>query len=276
MGWNQRKLGEELGVTENYVGMLENGRDPGPTLVRLFDLIEAKMTPHSDTPSSPRLAMKEARLKKGYSFAELAKRTRYRADVLQAVEEGQGQASESMIRKIAKALDLDAEEMMAGSDHPVIRDPMGGTYGATPDIDTAPDVGRPRFVPHLSMAQAGAMSGTSFTDGAYEHQGAIAFAPKDSKAFAVTIVGDSMAPNFTEGDVALVYPSFQPRNDSLVICRLGDKSGGDVMFKIFSTRDSGRRVVLTSFNPAYPAKDYTRDEFLWIYPVAAVTKNLMR
>lgn len=248
--------------------MLESGREPGPSLLKLFEIVEKEAPKRG-----PCDVMRAARLAKGLSFKQLAKMTRYNAGVLEAVEAGQGRASERMIEAIAKALDLDKASLMDGSDHLLVQEPTHGTYGATPPVDVEDGVGRPRYVPHLSMAQAGTMAGTDFTDGAYEYEGAIAFAPKDSKAFAVTIVGDSMAPNFTEGDVALVYPSFPPRSDDLVICRLKD---GDVMFKIYTTRDSGRRVVLSSFNPAYQPRDCPREDFDWIYPVAAVTKTFRR
>lgn len=226
--------------------------------------------------NTPCAAMKKARLAKGLSFVDLAKLTRYKADVLQAIEDGRGKASERMIEAICKALGLEKAQLMHGADEMIVRDPMRGTYGATPDIDTTPGVGRPRYVPLISMAQAGTLSESAFTDGAYEYEGTIAFDVKDNRAFSVKIVGDSMSPVFTEGDVAIIYPSWTPRNGDHVIARLTDKAGGDVMFKLYSTKDSGRRVVLTSYNPAYAPVDFAPDEFTWLYPVVSVNKTLRK
>jgi phage repressor protein C with HTH and peptisase S24 domain len=76
--------------------------------------------------------------------------------------------------------------------------------------------------------------------------------------------------------VAILYPSFEPRNGELVISKLGEAAGGDVMFKVFHSREAGKRVVLTSYNPTFPPLEYMRDEFQWIYPVASVVKHFRR
>jgi|GEM_PF-684047 len=275
LGWSQKRLATELGVSENYVGMLEGGREPGSSLERLFGLIESRHTLRQEA-APPHLAMRAARLAKGLSFADLAKLTRYNAGVLQAVEEGQGQASEKMIEAICRALHLEKDALMSGSDEPVVREATNGTYGAKPPVVAAPGVGTPRYVPLISMAQAGTLSGNNFTDGGYTHEGALAFDVTDHRAFALTIRGDSMAPQYTEGDVAVVYPSWTPRSGDLVIARLTEAAGGDVLFKIYTPRDSGRRVMLTSYNAAYPAMELTREELAWCYPVVAVTKTLRR
>jgi len=134
-------------------------------------------------------------------------------------------------------------------------------------------VGTPRYIPLISFAQAGTMK--SFED-IYEREGLLSFDVKDPKAFSVRIVGDSMTPEFREGDMAVLYPGSTPRNGDVVIARLGEDQGGDVMFKLFNSRESGRRVILTSYNPAYPPLEYERGDFAWIYPVVSVMKTLRK
>jgi SOS-response transcriptional repressor LexA len=285
-GLSDPEMGTALGVTGKYVYLLKTGRKKvkdDATIARLLALYEEEGLPRNLQPNqemvladSPRAAIKAAMQKKGIGYPQLAMGTKYNAGVLQAVIEGHGSASERMLHAIGKFLDLDMEVLMAGIDEPLSRDHVIGSFGAKPNIETGPGVGRPRFVPLISMAQAGTMSRTAFTDGNYQHEGALAFDVTDNSAIAVRIVGDSMAPQYGEGDLAVVYPSLAPRNNDLVISKLRDEAGGDVFFKIFSTRDSGRRVVLTSYNPAYPPVDYARDEFEWLYPVVAVTKLLRR
>jgi len=40
LGENQEEYAKRFGVSRNYVGMIENGRDPGDTFLKLFDIIE--------------------------------------------------------------------------------------------------------------------------------------------------------------------------------------------------------------------------------------------
>lgn len=217
--------------------------------------------------------MRDRREKLGISFAELGRLTGYSPAVLQAVEEGQGRASERMVDAICRELRLSIDEFVRDCSPDVIRDNVFGTYGAKPEFESY-GAGAPRFVPLISMAQAGTISATTFTDGAYNYDGVLAFDVKDHRAFGVKLVGDSMAPNYSAGDVAIVYPSSQPRSGDVVIARLSDEAGGDIMFKLYSPKDGGRRVVLSSYNPAFPPVEYGRSDFLWIYPVAAVLKTL--
>lgn len=280
MGWSQDEIANKLGVTRNYVGMLENGRDPGDTLVRLFDMIVSECDRGSfrlsDSESggmAPREIIKRAMQEKDLDYKALAKLTKYNARVLQAVLEGDGQASEGMIDAISIALNLDKEQLMAGSEMPVTRDGIFGTYGATPDIIPPPGQSV-RFVPLLSMAQAGTMSEQAFTDGGYQYEGVVAFDIKDRKAFAVRIVGDSMQPKFSEGDCVIVSPAKPPSNGAHVLARLSDSQGGDVMFKLFHSRDGGKRIILSSYNPAYPPLELSRENFLWIYSVVSMVRPL--
>ena len=85
-----------------------------------------------------------------------------------------------------------------------------------------------------------------------------------------------MSPAFGEADVVTLYPTFQPRNGDLVIARLSEDHGGDVMFKLFNAKGAGQQVILTSYNVAYPPLEFDRSSFMWIYPVAAVTKVFRR
>lgn len=116
----------------------------------------------------------------------------------------------------------------------------------------------------------------SFSDEGYQYEGHIAFNVSDRKAIAVQIRGDSMSPQFGEGDVAILYPSHEARNGELTISKLTEENGGDVMFKVFHAKEGGRKVVLTSYNPTFPPLEYHREEFQWIYPVASVVKHFRR
>lgn len=139
---------------------------------------------------------------------------------------------------------------------------------------TLPEGMTARYVPLISWAQAGTMQ--SFSDETYQYEGYLAFNVTDRKSIAVTVRGDSMMPQYGEGDVVILYPSSEPRTGDLVIARLSEDNGSDVMFKIFSSQQNGTKVILSSYNPAYPPLDYLREDFSWIYPAASVVKQLRR
>jgi len=217
-----------------------------------------------------RAKLQEARLAKGMTPAQLAKAIGYsQVSMYLDIEEGRSQMGEKMARKAAKILGIDVSELMDGSDHPVERGAAQGTFGALPDIQLPPGM-KAKYVPLLAMAQCG--TSMAWDDGGYTGEGFLAFNPQDPKAFAVTLSGDSMIPRIEPGDVALIYPSKPPKNGCVVIARLNEDNGGDVMVKLYQA--NGERVTLSSYNPAYPPMQYSRADFAWIYPVAKITKDM--
>lgn len=268
-GLTQTQLASMLGVSGNYVGMLEGGRpmDEDSTLAKLFARYEV-----GEGAPGARGRLKAAREQAGLTQADLAKKIGYQLGVIQAVEDGNARASENMIEKICAVLPgISKPDLMGGSDHPANFGESIGTYGQKPRIDLPPGM-TARYVPLISWAQAGTMA--SFDDTSYQYDAAIAFNVKDPRAIAVQIRGDSMSPQYGEGDVVILYPSYAAKNGDLVIARLVEDKGSDVMFKIYNAMDNGRRVALTSYNPAFPPLDYSREDFAWIYPAASVVKQL--
>ena len=210
------------------------------------------------------------------SPAETAKALGIEIGVYQAIEGGHGKCSERLIEKICALFPgLEKDDLMSGSDQPTRMMEDSGRYGMTgqkpPEIDL-PDGVTARYVPLISWAQAGTMS--SFSDDGYQYEAHLAFNVTDRHAIAVQIRGDSMRPPYDEGDIVILYPSSEPRNGDLVVARLSDDAGGDVMFKIFTAQRGN--ITLSSYNPAYPPLTYSRSDFSWIYPAASVVKNLRR
>lgn len=271
LGLTQAEFAKKIGLSAGYVYQLEVGkRAPGESLLVLLDLIEKEAA----ATITPRSKMREAREAKGWTIKDLAKATGYSIGVLQALEEANGRGSERQIEKIANALGIPLEDLMYGAAPKTIHEAgITGTLGAKPNVIAGPGVGDVRYVPLISFAQAGRMG--NYDDAVYDYEAHIAYDVKDSKAFCVTIRGDSMQPIVSEGDVILVYPTHQPRNGDLVLARLTDDAGGDVMCKVYSAKDAGRKVILTSYNPVHPPLEFGREELRWVYPVAQVTKTFL-
>lgn len=269
LGLSQELFAKLLGVSRNYVSMIEQGREPSGSLKLLIERMEDDADSGAEPASNPRDLLRQARERKGLTQAQFAKEMGYTLSIYQDIEDGRSGMGEKMARKAAALLGLDAEQLMSGSDHPPARSGPIGTFGAVPDLQLPPGM-KAKYVPLLSMAQCGSMM--AYDDTAYTHDGFLAINPQDAKSFAVTLAGDSMIPRFEPGDVALVSPSKAPRNGDVVIARLDEDHGGDVMLKLYqAARDE---VTLSSYNPAYPPMTFSRGAFAWIYPIAMVSKIL--
>lgn len=247
--------------------LVEGQGDEHEQLAQLSNMIEAA--------PSPREKLSRALLRTGMSPEELAKRMGYDSGVINAVVNGTARASERMIEAIVRHVPvLTKEDLMGGSDDALIISETGseGTYGAKPNI-IVPQGDTVRYVPEISWAQAGTMKDLSFLDEAYDFRGVAAINIRDRRAFAVAIEGDSMSPEIRPGDKAIVTPSTAPQVGDTVIVQTLD---GRVMCKIYRTKLGGQFVVLESLNSAYKPVEIPREEIVWIYPVAQVTKNLKR
>lgn len=128
-----------------------------------------------------------------------------------------------------------------------------------------------REVAIVSWAQAGDLVAYTDLDAAWHEFTATTC--RDENCFAVTISGDSMEPKYSAGDIAIVMPNVEPRNGCLVVCKLKNEG---VFFKLFHQSSDNKKFRLSSYNPVYPVMECRRDEFVWIYPVYQVTKNVWK
>jgi SOS-response transcriptional repressor LexA len=96
---------------------------------------------------------------------------------------------------------------------------------------------------------------------------------KDERAFGVRLRGDSMEPKFSESDIAILLPGTPPTHGEIVMAHLRHQG---VFCKIMHIQLDKNLVKLSSYNPAYPPTEYRRDDFHWIFPVAAIIKQLRR
>lgn len=128
-----------------------------------------------------------------------------------------------------------------------------------------------RRVPLLGWAQAGAA--VDF-DTVVDWDNFVSAEIDDPKAVAVRIRGDSMAPRYIEGDIAVLACSDPAQSEDLVIAKLRDEG---IVFKKLQIVDAVRGAYrLISFNDKYAPMDRTADQFVWIFPVDSVIQKLRR
>ena len=128
-----------------------------------------------------------------------------------------------------------------------------------------------RNLPVLSWTQAGQT--LDFTEIPREWDEVVPSDVSDERAFGVRLRGDSMEPKFSDGDIAILLPGTAPTNGEIVVANLRNQG---VLCKIMHVQLDKNLVKLSSYNPAYPPMEYSRDEFHWIFPVATIIKQLRR
>jgi len=127
-----------------------------------------------------------------------------------------------------------------------------------------------RGVPIISWARAGAAS--SYEEMPFDWQDVIPSDCPDDNAFGLILVGDSMEPKYSPGDVVVLMPLRQPRSNQLVGAKIRDQG---VVFKILTVLTDPRRFRLSSYNSAvYPPVELRESDFEWIYPAYEVRRRL--
>lgn len=264
LGETQVEMADRLQISASYLSMIERGvKEPSSRLVATVTRI-AQDTAQSA--SSPRALLKSAREAKEMSQKDLAKATGYGVGYIQALEDTGARISEKFAEKAATVLGIEKEDLMGGSDQvPVIGIGLG-TMGATPNVKTTDGI-KARNIPLISMAQAGEL--VDHTDQIYDYEAITAYDVRDPKAIAVRIKGDSMSPEFPEGSVAVVCPSYEAHTGDYVIARL--KEGGVVFKKLERV---GTKLRFISSNPAYEMFAVDAAEVAWCYPVDQVIRKM--
>ena len=122
-----------------------------------------------------------------------------------------------------------------------------------------------RRIPLIGLAQAG---GEGFFDdggfpvgGSWDEVGLPEVA--DPNAYALEISGDSMEPEYRDGDIVLVSPAAPLRRGDRVVART---LGGEVMAKEL-TRRSARKIELKSLNPAFPDYSFDLTQVMWMHRI---------
>lgn len=149
----------------------------------------------------------------------------------------------------------------------ILQDEAAGLYKTVEGLPML----KGQMAPLISWASAGNAA-------AYEDQGQnverIPTECRDPHCYALSVVGESMEPKYSRGDILFVAPTQEARNGDLVAAKTKRE---DVYFKIYHwSGKENEPVKLSSLNPAYPLIEIPRDEFLFVAPVHSVLRRLRR
>lgn len=164
----------------------------------------------------------------------------------------------------------------SSSDRSSAADPPVNSPQASPDRDALPNAEEPAglrpsvrplsVVPLINKVAAGYPLG--FTDLDYPARVADDYAPAppgldDPDAFAATVVGDSMAPDYRAGDVVVFAPALDVVDGSDCFVRL--EPNHETTFKRVYLNAARGTVRLVPLNPAYPERELPRDRVAGLY-----------
>lgn len=232
LGMTQDQVAEQVGISKPYLSNIETGRAKNPPTAGVLRRLEAVLgfedtvlTKAADLARTPVPVRQEHEM----LAAQLNKYRSVLKDLL-AARQGQGAAN---IEELLEQIDTSGNILPfgAGALVPVINNVAAGYPHDFTDLDYPPSVAD-EYVrcPDLH----------------------------DPQAFAARVVGDSMQPDFREGDIVVFSPNTAPTNGSDCFVRLDD---GETTFKRMY-QDEPANVRLQPLNSAYPAQ---------IFPVARIT-----
>lgn len=159
---------------------------------------------------------------------------------LSRVETGKQGASEDMLRKIASALGCTVADLFAGAE------------GST---NIAPTPMGARRIPLVSYVQAGHM--TEVVDSYQAGDGSewiLTDLELSMNAFALKIKGDSMLPEFREGDTVIIDPHVQPLPGDFVVAKNGENEATFKKYRPRGSNEEGETVFeLVPLNEDYPS-----------------------
>jgi SOS-response transcriptional repressor LexA len=175
-----------------------------------------------------------------WTLEELANRVDSDTGNLSRVETGKQGASEEMLRKIAHALGCTVADLFAGTE-------------AAANVAPAP-LGT-RRIPLVSYVQAGHM--TEAVD-PYALGDADEWMLTDldlsANAFALKIKGDSMLPEFREGDTVIIDPVVPPLPGDYVVAKNGENEATFKKYRPRGVNEQGHQVFeLVPLNEDYPS-----------------------
>lgn len=190
----------------------------------------------------------------GYTRAKMAEETALSANYLYQLESGARAPSDSA-RKLFELLErAHAAKAKAGTADEVVYDA---------------GLKNNRRIPVVSWAHAGA---AEVYDEIPKHwQEWVPTDCRDDKAFALRLVGDSMAREFLPGDLLIVQPSEEIYSGCLAVIRFANDG---IVFRSVEVRKD--HVILVPLNERYEREQIELSEISWAYPVWGMWRQVWK
>ena len=241
--------------------------------------------------------IRNARKQAGKTLQDVATAIGISKSYLSLIESDQRTASEKHIRGIEQALDIDDQRLLAAlhwhNTPPEIRSQFEAlarrkdlTQTALEQlIDTnAPsNIGRTlpltHQIPIINSVAAGYPR--EFTDLDYPASVADEYVAcpdiNDPQAFAARVVGDSMMPDYLEGEVVVFSPALPTPSGSDCFIRFerdDETMFKRIMYKNDQIGEPGQEITLLPINTDFPSRVVKREDLTGIYKAAYVLRRV--
>jgi SOS-response transcriptional repressor LexA len=178
--------------------------------------------------------LKARREAKDMSFRDAAKATGISHVHVKDIEDGKTMPTFDKVMKLLKAYHADVQEFLQETGY------------LPPNIEPAP-LGKLRKIPIISWVMAGKWEAVCDHLQPGEAEEWIEIDVKGSNVFAVRVKGDSMIPEFNEGEIAVINPHLEVRSGDYVVVKNDDEEATFKQFKVY-----GDTTILHPLNPKYP------------------------
>ncbi|MBX3358523.1 MAG: helix-turn-helix domain-containing protein [Phycisphaeraceae bacterium] len=268
LGLTLQRVADLAECSKAYLSAIETGRRGAPPSEDMLGRIERA------------LGLEAGRLVEAARWQETPAQIRLEVERLQSRERAARQLAE-VLRAMGGAGTLDAAFRSGDLKRLIARatpDPAGGGGGGVGEL--APlGVARSADVPLINSVAAGYPA--EFTDLGYPARVADEYVRTpdvdDPDAFAARVVGDSMEPEYREGDIVVFSPARVVRAGMDCFARLDGAGDQPTTFKrvYFETSGAGREMIrLQPLNPAYPPAVFERERVAGLYAAVSVTRSL--
>lgn len=251
-------LAQRVSCSKSYLSAIENGRcgPPGAGILRRLEEAlatgEGALTRLADLQATPGPIRHE--------LAELRQRQRAAGRVAELLRARAGE----------DASPLDAAYRSGELRRLIDRLSPPGESGPDP-------VALPLEVPVINKVAAGYPR--DFTDLGYPVGVADEYVRcpdlADPDAFAARVVGDSMTPQYVEGDIVIFSPARDIRSGADCFARLAPDDETTFKRVFFEAGPSEEELIrLQPLNPAYPSKTLPREEVVGLFAAVSVMREI--
>lgn len=276
-GLSQSELATRAGCANSYLSAIENGKRRGPA-PPLLDRLEsclgletgtlARIADRDRSPDSVRSELRSA-------HAQSAMLARLRSIVAEGGLDDAHRAG-TIQRMLAELGGTPREEPAQPGAAQSVAPPTGSASALPLQTRMTPLPSLPFEVPLINKVKAGYP--TEFTDLGYPARVADDYVRcpdlADPDAFAARVVGDSMAPDYREGDIVVFSPLRDITDGDDCFARLA--TGDESTFKrvYFEGEQGSERIRLQPINSRYAPRTYDREEVAGLYRAVQVMRAL--
>ncbi len=279
-------LADRVGCAKSYLSSIENGHK-GPPADALIEKLEQALSfqpgelfecaQWDQTPPPIRQDIEELR-KRDHSARVLAKflatSARQGASLDELYESGK---LRTLIDCIDSEADHDAHQSSSAESLAESSDQASAQERCTDPTKSQVCSMLPMEVPVINKVTAGYPAG--FTDMGYPARIADEYIRTpdlcDPDAFAARVIGDSMEPNYREGDIVVFSPAREITDGMDCFVRL--EPDHETTFKriYFQTDEAGNELIrIQPINNAYPSRTVAREEVAGLYAGVSVTRAI--